>query len=128
MPRNTDGNKTPLEGIRLVSIPDGMAESDDRRDLCKFVEAVSQYVPGYVEELIRETEASAEKKVKWLLADVNMGFCFRVAKNLGVRVAAVWPAAAASLGMWFRIPEMIEDGLIDDKGTKDTEYFIFSTA
>ncbi|KAK1643942.1 hypothetical protein QYE76_061747 [Lolium multiflorum] len=121
MPRNTDGNKTPLEGIRLVSIPDGMAESDDRRDLCKFVEAVSQYVPGYVEELIRETEASGEKKVKWLLADVNMGFCFRVAKNLRVRVAAVWPAAAASLGMWFRIPQMIEDGLIDDKGVAKRE-------
>jgi hypothetical protein len=125
MPRNADGGKTPLEGIRLVSIPDGMAEGDDRRDLCKFVEAVSRYVPGYVEELIRETDASGEKKVKWLLADVNMGFCFRVAKHLGVRVAAVWPAAAASLGMWFRIPRMIEDGFIDDKGTKDTLLILF---
>ncbi|CAM0876314.1 unnamed protein product [Alopecurus aequalis] len=114
LPRNTDG-KTLLKGIRLVSIPDGMAEGTDRRDLGKFVEAVSRYVPGYVEELIGETVASGEKKVQWLLADVNLGFCFQVAKNLGVRVAAVWPAAAASLGTWSRIPQMIEDGFIDDK-------------
>ncbi|KAF7074745.1 hypothetical protein CFC21_079571 [Triticum aestivum] len=110
-----------LCGIRLVSIPDGMADGDDRRDLSKFVGAITRYVPGYVEDLIRETAASGEKEVKWLLADVNLGFCYQGAKNLGVRVAAVWPAAAASLGMWSSIPKMIEDGFIDDKGMAKRE-------
>lgn len=87
------------------------------------VGSITKYVPGYVEDLIRATEASGEKKVKWLLADVNLGFCFQGAKNLGVRVAAVWPAAAGSLATWFTIPKMIEDGFIDDKGMKDPSFY-----
>jgi hypothetical protein len=107
----------------LVSIPDGMADGDDRRDLCKFVDAVFQRMPGYFGDLIKETEASGATKVKWLIADVNMWFCFQVAKNLGVRVAGIWPAAASGLGMSFRITQMIEDGFIDDKGMKDPSLF-----
>jgi hypothetical protein len=121
--QNADHGADALEGIRLVSIPDGMADGDDRRDLCKFVDAVFRRVPGYVEKLIKETEASGVTKVKWLVADVNMWFCFKVAKNLGVRVAGIWPAAASGLGMSFRIAHMIEDGFIDDKGIKDPHRF-----
>ncbi|KQK13117.1 hypothetical protein BRADI_1g08177v3 [Brachypodium distachyon] len=110
------GSGDTVEGIRLVPVPDGMADGDDRRDLCKFLDAVWRRVPGFLEDLIRETEASGAAKVKWLVADVNMWFCFQVAKNLGVRVAGVWPAAAACLGTSFAIPKMIQDGFIDEKG------------
>ncbi|TVT97861.1 hypothetical protein EJB05_56873 [Eragrostis curvula] len=65
------GNELELEGIRLVSIPDGMSDGEDRRDLGKFVDAFVRHVPGYVEQLIRETEASGRAKVKWLVGDVN---------------------------------------------------------
>ncbi|KAM0929475.1 hypothetical protein ACQ4PT_001551 [Festuca glaucescens] len=116
MRRNANSGEALVEGIRLVPIPDGMADGEDRRDLCKFVEAVSRRVPGYLGDLIGETEASGGAKVKWLVADVNMGFCFQVARNLGVRVAGFWPAAASSLGTSFRIPQIIHDGFIDDKG------------
>jgi hypothetical protein len=115
----SDGGEALVEGIRLASIPDGMADGDDRRDLCKLLEAISRRVPGYLGDLIRETEASGSTKVKWLVADVNMGFCFQAAKDLGVRVAGFWPAAAACLATSFRIPKIIEDGFIDDKGMKD---------
>uniref|UniRef100_A0ACD5WAI0 Uncharacterized protein n=1 Tax=Avena sativa TaxID=4498 RepID=A0ACD5WAI0_AVESA len=108
--------EAPAEGIRLASIPDGMADGDDRRDLCKLLEAISLRVPGYVGDLISETEASGAAKVKWLVADVNMGFCFQAARNLGVRVAGFWPAAASCLGTNSRIPQIIQDGFIDDKG------------
>ncbi|PNT74114.1 UDP-glycosyltransferase 83A1-like [Brachypodium distachyon] len=114
--RQTPNGGDTLEGIRLVPIPDGMADGDDRRDLCKFVDAVSRCVPGYVEGLIKASGAAPAPRVKWLIGDVTMGFCFQVAKDLGVRVAAVWPASAASLGTAFRIPQMIQDGFIDDMG------------
>jgi hypothetical protein len=116
MRRSANSSDALVDGIRLVPIPDGMAEGDDRRDLCKFVEAVSRRVPGYLGDLIGETEASGGAKVKWLVADVNMGFCFQVAMSLGVRVASFWPAAASSLGTSFRIPKIMQDGFIDDKG------------
>lgn len=100
----------PADGIRLVSVPDGLADGDDRRDLRKFLDALSRFVPGYVERLIRET------KVKWLVGDVNMGVCFDAARRHDVRVAAVFPASAACLGTLFKVPQLIEDGIFDDKG------------
>ncbi|KAM0836359.1 hypothetical protein ACQ4PT_062381 [Festuca glaucescens] len=115
MRRNANSGEALVEGIRLVHIPDGMADGEDRRDLCKFVEAVSRHVPGYLGDLIGETEASTGAKMKWIVADVNMGFCFQVARNLGVRVAGFWLAAASSLGTSFRIPQIMQDGFIDDK-------------
>lgn len=97
--------------IHLVSIPDGLSDGDDRRDLGKVLDALSRCVPGYVEDLIGKT------KVKWLVADTNMGaLCFEVAKKLGVRVASFFPASAACLGTLFRVPKLIEDGFFDDKG------------
>jgi hypothetical protein len=108
--RPADGGKE-LDGIRLVPIPDGLSDGDDRRDLGKFIEAFTRSVPGYVEQLIRET------KVKWLVGDVNMGMCFEVARKLGVRVAAVFPASAACLWTLFQAPRLIDDGFFDENGT-----------
>ena len=93
-----------------MSIPDGLADGDDRRDLRRFVDALLRCVPGYVERLLRET------RVRWLVADVNMGMCFEASRKLGVRVAAVFPASAAGLATLFKVPQLIEDGFFDDKG------------
>ncbi|KAM0840757.1 hypothetical protein ACQ4PT_059443 [Festuca glaucescens] len=97
--------------IHLVCIPDGLADGDDCMDLGKVLDALSRCMPSYVEDLIRKT------KVKWLVADTNMGaLCFEVAKKLGVRVASFFPASAACLGTLFSVPKLIEDGIFDDKG------------
>ncbi|KAJ1258919.1 hypothetical protein BS78_10G112900 [Paspalum vaginatum] len=110
LPPPLAGGSAHQDGIRLVSIPDGLADADDRRDLSRFLDCLSRSVPGYVEQLIRET------KVKWLVGDVNMGICFEAARRLGVRVAAVFPASAACLGTLFKVPQLIEDGVFDEKG------------
>jgi hypothetical protein len=97
--------------INLVFIPDGLADGDDRRDLGKVLDALSRCVPRSVENLIRKT------KVKWLVADTNMGsLCFEVAKTLGVRVASFFPASAACLGTLYQVPQLIQRGFFDDKG------------
>ncbi|XP_008646498.1 UDP-glycosyltransferase 83A1 [Zea mays] len=103
-----------LNGIRLASVPDGLADGADRRDLSRFLDALSLCVPGHVERLIRET------KVEWLVGDVNMGVCFQAARKLGVRVAAVFPASAACLGTLFKVPQLIEEGYFCDKGLRLT--------
>jgi hypothetical protein len=105
-----------LEGIRLVSVPDGLADGDDRRDLGKFVEGVSRCVPGCLERLIREAEAPGRATVKWLVGDVTMAMCFEAASKLGVRVASFSPASAACFGTMIKVPQLIEDGFVDDKG------------
>ncbi|KAF7074742.1 hypothetical protein CFC21_079569 [Triticum aestivum] len=109
-------NKKALDGIRLVSVPDGLADGDSHRDLGKVLAGVLGRVPGYVEELIRKAEASEEKKVRWLVADATMACCFQAARSLGVRVASVCPSSAACLVTSLRIPQLIQDGFFDDKG------------
>ncbi|TVT97461.1 hypothetical protein EJB05_57282, partial [Eragrostis curvula] len=110
------GNELELEGIHLVSIPDGMSDGEDRRDLGKFLDGLMRHVPGYVEQLMRETEASGRAKVKWLVGDLTMAMCFEAASRLGVRVAGFGPASAACFATTIKIPQLIEDGFIDEKG------------
>ncbi|KAK3146027.1 hypothetical protein QOZ80_3BG0260580 [Eleusine coracana subsp. coracana] len=117
-PANNGGTGcTEMEGIRLVSVPDGLAEGDDRRDLGKYVDSVRRCVPGYLEQLIRDTEASGRAKVKWLVGDVTMAMCFGAASKLGVRVAGFCPASAACYGMVTKVPQLIEDGFMDENGS-----------
>jgi hypothetical protein len=47
-----------------------------------------------------------------------MGWSFVVAKKLGIRVASFWPASAACLAIMLKIPKLIEDGVLNDKGTQ----------
>jgi len=71
-------------------------------------------MPGQLERLIAEMEAAGRLKVKWLVCDVYTwwSFCFDVAKKFGIRVAAVWPAAAACLPINLNIPKLTEDGIV----------------
>ncbi|TKV91282.1 hypothetical protein SEVIR_9G085300v4 [Setaria viridis] len=103
-------------GIHLASIPDGLADDEDRKDLNKLIDAFTRHMPGHLERLIAGLEAAGRPRVKWLVGDVNMGWSFEVAKKFGIRVVSFWPAATACLALMLKIPKLIEDGLIDDKG------------
>ncbi|XP_066386109.1 UDP-glycosyltransferase 83A1-like [Miscanthus floridulus] len=127
MPADGSGRSLDVDGIHLVAVPDGLADGDDRKDLGKLVDGLSRHMPGYLEELVGRTEASGGKKISWLIADEAMGWAFEVAKKLGIRAAAFWPGSAAFLDTTLRIPQMIQDGLIDEKGwPKRQETFQFA--
>ncbi|KAM3260363.1 hypothetical protein ACQJBY_051554 [Aegilops geniculata] len=110
-----------LRGIHLASIPDGLAGDEDRKDLNKLIDAYSRHMPGYLERLVGEMEAAGRPRVKWLVGDVNMGWSFEVAKRLGIRVASFWPASAACLAIMLKIPQLIQDGVLNDKGWPERE-------
>ncbi|CAL4936058.1 unnamed protein product [Urochloa decumbens] len=121
------GRASSLDGIHLVGVPDGLADGDDRKDLGKLVDAFSRHMPGYLEELVRRIEASRGAKISWLVADGGMGWAFEVARKLGIRAACFWPASLAFLASMLRIPQLIQDGVIDDKGwPKRQETFQFA--
>jgi hypothetical protein len=110
------GGGAALGGIHLASIPDGLADDDDRKDLSKLIDSCSRHMPGHLEQLVAKMEAAGRPRVKWLVGDVVMGPCFEVAKKLGIRVASFWAASAACLAIMLDAPKLIEEGLIDDKG------------
>ncbi|KAL6634890.1 hypothetical protein ACP70R_027561 [Stipagrostis hirtigluma subsp. patula] len=110
------GGAAALGGVHLASIPDGLADDDDRMDVDKFFGAIARHMPGHLERLVAEMEAAGRPKVKWLVGDVTMGWSFEVAKKLDIRVASFWPAAAACFAMNLMIPKLVKEGLISDKG------------
>jgi hypothetical protein len=107
---------SPLDGIHLVAVPDGLTDGEDRKDISKFVDGLMRHVPGYLEDLVRRLEASAGRKVRWLIADGGMAWAFEVGKKLGLRCACFSVGSAAFLAVTLRLHGLIHEGVLDDKG------------
>ncbi|ESR45876.1 hypothetical protein CICLE_v10001071mg [Citrus x clementina] len=112
-----EGKNYLAEQIRLVSIPDGMEPWEDRNDLGKLIEKCLQVMPGKLEKLIEEINSREDEKIDCFIADGNTGWSMEVAKKMNVRGAVFWPSSAASVAFVFRIPKLIDDGIIDSHGT-----------
>lgn len=102
--------------INFVSIPDGMEPWEDRNDLGRLTETMTQVMPGKLEELIEEKKEIDNDDITCIIADENMGWALEVAEKMGIKRAAFWPAAAATLGLLFRIQELIQSKIIDNDG------------
>ncbi|KAK1647663.1 hypothetical protein QYE76_065468 [Lolium multiflorum] len=110
-----------LHGIHLASIPDGLADDQDRKDLSKLIDAFSTHMSAHLEKLVGEMEAAGRPRVKWLVGDLNMGWSFEVAVKLGIRVCSFWPVSAACLAIMLNIPDLIQDGVLNHKGWPERE-------
>lgn len=107
--------------IRLVSIPDGLEDWEDRNDLAKITEAISSVMPGKLEELIEEINSSDDDKITCVVADANLGWAMGVAEKMRIKRAAFWPASAALLALIFSASKLIEDGIVTNEG--ESSYF-----
>ncbi|CAM0876322.1 unnamed protein product [Alopecurus aequalis] len=114
-----DGSSN-LGGVDMVSIPDGLGDGEDRKNLARLVESFSEVMPGELEKLIgRMSDSSASagsQKLTWMIADASMAWAFAVAQRLGLRAAAFNPSSAAMFATRMSIPELIRDGAVDEKG------------
>ncbi|XP_010923595.1 UDP-glycosyltransferase 83A1 [Elaeis guineensis] len=105
-----------VEGIHMVSFPDGLAPGEDRNDLRKLTEGFVRVMPRCLEELIERMNTSGGDRVTCVIADGNMGWALEVAQKMGIRSAAFWPASTAVLALFLNIPNLIQDGIIDANG------------
>ncbi|XP_010485444.1 PREDICTED: UDP-glycosyltransferase 83A1-like [Camelina sativa] len=109
-------------GINLVSIPDGLEDSPEERNIPgKLSESVLHFMPTKVEELIgrmiADSSGGTGTIISCVVADQSLGWAIEVAVKFGIRRAAFCPAAAASMVLGFSIKKLIDDGLIDSDGT-----------
>ncbi|KAK1438921.1 hypothetical protein QVD17_04734 [Tagetes erecta] len=102
--------------IRMVSIPDGLEPWEDRSDLCKLTLSILKTMPGKLEELIETINKEEGRKVACVIADDCMGWAIEVAKKMGIRRAAFWPASVATLASVLSIQKLIDDGIINKNG------------
>ncbi|KAJ0042395.1 hypothetical protein Pint_19074 [Pistacia integerrima] len=113
------------EEIRLVSIPDGLEPWEDRNDLGKLCESLVRVMPGKLEELIQEINNKEEdEKITCVIADMHVGMTLKTAKKLKIKGAAFMPMAVASLALYYHIPKLIDDGIINKDGTTTGRHMI----
>ena len=101
--------------VRLVSIPDGMELEENRNDIAKSHEAMGRVMPGELEELIKKMKNEGEN-IACVVAEGATGWAFEVAKKMGIKGLAFYPASATTLAVFLSIPKLIEDGMVDKNG------------
>ncbi|CAK9181963.1 unnamed protein product [Ilex paraguariensis] len=113
--------------IHLVSVPDGLEPWEDRNDLAKLSTAMVEVMPGKLQELIqkiKDNDDDDDDEITCIIADGSMGWALEIAKNMGIKRAAFWPASAALLGLVRSIPKLIADGIINNDGRVMTNQMI----
>ncbi|CAA2968298.1 UDP-glycosyltransferase 83A1-like [Olea europaea subsp. europaea] len=63
--------------------------------------------------LIEQINGSESDKITCLIADATMGWALEVAEKMGIKYVAFWPPAATQLALLFKIPNFIDDRIID---------------
>ncbi|CAL5369818.1 unnamed protein product [Camellia sinensis] len=74
-------------------------------------------MPGKLEELIENINGSDNDKIPCIVADELLGWALEVAEKMQIKRAAFWSTATALLALGFRIPELLDDGIIKNNGT-----------
>ncbi|KAK6280006.1 hypothetical protein POUND7_020273 [Theobroma cacao] len=123
---NAFGKEADENGlVRLVSIPDGLEDGEDRNQIGKLTEALCQVMPRELKEFIVKFNRTEDDKITCVLADLNMGWTLDVAAELGIRGAAFWPCSVVQLVLFLSIPKLIDDGLIDENGFPINKHKMF---
>ncbi|RLN42072.1 UDP-glycosyltransferase 83A1-like [Panicum miliaceum] len=107
--------------LRLVGVPDGMDDGEDRDNLVRLNGTMQEAMPPWLEALLDGGEESAGGegglgRVTCVVVDVTMSWALDAAKRRGLPTAALWAASAAVLAVIVGAKNLICDGVNDDDG------------
>ncbi|GJY47428.1 UDP-glycosyltransferase 83A1 [Tanacetum coccineum] len=102
--------------LQMVSIPDGLEPWEDRSDIRKLTLSIFKNMSGKLGKLIETINTEDGNKITCVIADGCMGWAVRVAKNMGIRSAAFWPASVTTLASILCFQKLIDDGIISKSG------------
>ncbi|GLT75517.1 hypothetical protein SLA2020_472350 [Shorea laevis] len=90
---NAFGIKVSVDGsIRFVSLLGGMGVDENRNQIGRLIESICQFMPVELKQLIEEINRSDGDEVICLLTDMTIGWPLKVAVELGIKAAALFPA------------------------------------
>ncbi|CAN1312333.1 UDP-glycosyltransferase 83A1 [Linum perenne] len=112
-------------GIRLISLG-GISSDSELSDPIVLTESVEKALPIQLRELLNTCSSSSssdqqaisqQEHFNWVIADAFLPAAFTVAKEFGIKTAALWTASMENLALILRVPELIESGIIDENGS-----------
>ncbi|CAJ1831115.1 unnamed protein product [Sphenostylis stenocarpa] len=105
------------QGLKFVTLPDGLDPEDDRSDHHKVLVSIKTNMPALLPKLIQDINAlDVENNITCIVVTMNMGWALQVGHKLGIEGAVLWTASATSLATCYCIPRLIDDGIIDSEG------------
>lgn len=123
--RKIMSNIDPKANISFMSLPDGM-EADVPRDFFAIEKAMEDYMPFYLEVLVRKLAEDGGGSVVCMVVDLLASWAIDVGHRCGVPVAGFWPAMLATYHLIAAIPDIIRTGLISDNGKHLSTMIFFS--
>ncbi|ONK60282.1 uncharacterized protein A4U43_C08F16480 [Asparagus officinalis] len=93
-----------MDGIHLVTVPDGLEPDEDRNDIGRLIEGISNVMPGCLEELIRNITEKGEEEITCFIVDWSIACMLEVGHKMNLRSAAFWPSNPAMLAATLRWP------------------------
>ncbi|KAL0355369.1 UNVERIFIED_CONTAM: UDP-glycosyltransferase 74D1 [Sesamum radiatum] len=107
------------QGLRVISIPDGLAFQSDCKDQKLLHESLQRVMPGYLENLLKEANQSSkmDDRICGVIVDSPLAWMMEIPKKMGIKVAVFWCSTPGSLALGFKIPELLESKFIDSDGT-----------
>ncbi|KAF3635578.1 hypothetical protein FXO38_24563 [Capsicum annuum] len=109
------GKNSLHDQIHLISVLDE-SESGDKNVPGSIFEAIFKVMPRKIEKLIQENNTSEVDQISCVIADLCFGWAMELAEKMRIKRATFITAAAANLLLGFNIPELIDDGIIDNDG------------
>ncbi|CAN1152484.1 UDP-glycosyltransferase 83A1, partial [Linum perenne] len=109
--------KTEHGGIKLVSLGGGFGPDFDSNDPFAFTESVEKVLPNQLRELLLQIQLQQEEQFSCVIADAFLFGAFIVAKEFGIKTAALWTSSMENLALMLRIPQLIDSCTIDENGS-----------
>ncbi|CAN1794699.1 UDP-glycosyltransferase 83A1 [Linum perenne] len=106
--------KTEHGGIKLVSLGGGFGPDFDSNDPFAFTESVEKVLPNQLRELLLQIQLQQEEQFSCVIADAFLFGAFIVAKEFGIKTAALWTSSMENLALMLRMPHLIDSCTIDE--------------
>ena len=113
--------------VTLVAYSDGLDSHPEQRYGQGLMDGLKKYMPANLEKLIKQINHSDNKEpLTCVIADLTVGWSLEVARKMGIKQVAVWPAGPGCLALALRIPKLIKEGVIDENGMWTVIYVLDS--
>ncbi|KAK6123090.1 hypothetical protein DH2020_043170 [Rehmannia glutinosa] len=106
--------------IHIIAIPDGLEMESGWKNQEKLHESVHRVMPGYLEDLLKKTNQTpqnSDDRISGVIVDSPLAWMMGIPKKMGLKIGVFWCSSPGCLALGLKIPELIEEKIIDNDGT-----------